>query len=363
MVDTLIVVSPDSLIRTVNPAICALLGYKEEELIGQPVGMIIAEEKLKDTRIVDLIQSGSITKVETTYLSKHGREIPVSFSGSVMSEVNGEVQGIVCAAQDITELKQQEEQLRETARLVSIGELAAGVAHEINNPLTIIVGSSEVLEREDLPPSVETQLRRIQTQADRAARIVRNLLSFARRQQTELLEVDLVSIIEKALELKAHYFELNDIHVKKEWPLGLHTVTADRHQLTQVILNILTNAEQATMESGGRGEVQVKVEVLEKCLRTSVADNGPGILSEKSLSHRPAIWFGVLLAAILEWEVPGRRLSRGSSEYSSLCARLLSSTGPWPSPEAPGHFATASAGCGSSPPGTTHSGQRPTPVS
>ena len=87
------------------------------------------------------------------------------------------------------------------------------------------------------------------------------------------------------------------------------------------------------------------------------------IPSLQSLSHRPAIWFGVLLAAILEWEVPGRRLSRGSSEYSSLCARLLSSTGPWPSPEAPGHFATASAGCGSSPPGTTHSGQRPTPVS
>ena len=86
-------------------------------------------------------------------------------------------------------------------------------------------------------------------------------------------------------------------------------------------------------------------------------------IDPESLSHRPAIWFGVLLAAILEWEVPGRRLSRGSSEYSSLCARLLSSTGPWPSPEAPGHFATASAGCGSSPPGTTHSGQRPTPVS
>ena len=82
---------------------------------------------------------------------------------------------------DITKQKQEEAQLRETARLVSIGELAAGVAHEINNPLAIILGTSELLEQVDVSPAVEPRLRNIQTQAHRASRIVRNLLSFARR--------------------------------------------------------------------------------------------------------------------------------------------------------------------------------------
>jgi PAS domain S-box-containing protein len=113
MTESLIVVSPEGNIGTVNAATCALLGYEEEEIIGQPVGKIVEEEEeLEGSGIEDLIKKGSIRNVEKAYLSKDGTKIPVLFSGSVMRDDDGEIQGIVCMAQDITERKRAEEQVR-----------------------------------------------------------------------------------------------------------------------------------------------------------------------------------------------------------------------------------------------------------
>jgi PAS domain S-box-containing protein len=120
MVDTLIVLNPDGTIRTVNQATLDLLGYDEDELIGQPIEMILAEEKLTEAELDDLIESGFVLSVdrefirniENTYVAKDGRKIPVLFSGSAMRDDNGEIQGTVCVAQDITERKWAEEELR-----------------------------------------------------------------------------------------------------------------------------------------------------------------------------------------------------------------------------------------------------------
>ncbi|MGR3178957.1 MAG: PAS domain S-box protein [Candidatus Anammoxibacter sp.] len=119
MADTLIVVSPDAAIKTVNQAALNLLGYREDELIGKPVGMIFVkeekeEELLKSSGIEDLIKKGFISGVEKTLLSKDGIKIPVLFSGSVMHDEQGNVQGIVCVAQDITEHKQAQQALQES---------------------------------------------------------------------------------------------------------------------------------------------------------------------------------------------------------------------------------------------------------
>ncbi len=121
MTESLIVLSPEGNIETVNAATCALLGYEEKEIIGQPVGKIVAEEEeeeeeeevlFKGSGIEDLIKKGSIRNVEKTYLSKDGTKIPVLFSGSVMRDDDGKIQGIVCLAQDITERKRAEEALQ-----------------------------------------------------------------------------------------------------------------------------------------------------------------------------------------------------------------------------------------------------------
>ena len=118
MTESLIVVSPQGIIETVNPATCALLGYEQKEIVGQPVGKVVAEEEeeeeeeelFKGSGIEDLIKKGSVQNVERAYLSKDGAKIPVLFSGSVMRDEDGKIQGIVCVAQDITELKRAEEQ-------------------------------------------------------------------------------------------------------------------------------------------------------------------------------------------------------------------------------------------------------------
>jgi PAS domain S-box-containing protein len=118
MTESLIVVSPEGNIQTVNAATCALLGYEEKEMVGQPVGKIVAEEeeeeelRFKGSGIEDLIKKGSVRNIERAYLSKDGRKIPVLFSGSVMCDDDGKIQGIVCMAQDITERKRAEEQVR-----------------------------------------------------------------------------------------------------------------------------------------------------------------------------------------------------------------------------------------------------------
>jgi len=130
MTESLIVVSPQGIIETVNPATCALLGYEEKEIIGQPVGKVVAEEEeeeeeeelFKGSGIEGLIKKGSVRNVERAYLSKDGTKIPVLFSGSVMHDDDGKIQGIVCVAQDITELKRAEEEraraLRERAAAI-----------------------------------------------------------------------------------------------------------------------------------------------------------------------------------------------------------------------------------------------------
>ena len=124
MVDTLIVLNPDGTIRTVNQATLDLLGYEEDELIGQPIEMILAEEKLTEAELDNLIESGFVLSVdrefirniENTYVAKDGRKIPVLFSGSTMHDDNGEIQGTVCVAQDITERKMAQDKLQESEK-------------------------------------------------------------------------------------------------------------------------------------------------------------------------------------------------------------------------------------------------------
>ncbi len=113
MTESLIVVSPAGNIEIVNVTTCALLGYEEKEIVSQPIGKIIAEEdELKESGIEDLIKKGSVQNVEKAYLSKDGTKIPMLFSGSVIRNDDGKIRGIVCLAQDITERKRAEEQVR-----------------------------------------------------------------------------------------------------------------------------------------------------------------------------------------------------------------------------------------------------------
>ena len=189
----------------------------------------------------------------------------------------GEVYRLVGIAEDITDRKETEQRMQETARLASIGELAAGVAHEINNPLTGVLGYSELLMAEDLPDHVRDDLQRVHSSAQRAAKVVQNLLSFSRKQEFRPQFVDLTPVVVRALDMKSYDLTTKNIRLIKELSEDLPLTMMDEHQLIQAIVVLLTNAEQSLSDFREDGLVVVRTKSSETNIRLSVSDNGAGI--------------------------------------------------------------------------------------
>ena len=180
---------------------------------------------------------------------------------------------------DVTERKRVEQRIQETVRLASIGELAAGVAHEINNPLTSVLGLSQLLMAEDLPKNVQVDLQTVHSNAQRAAKVVQNLLSFARKHEPEKSYLDVVAIVQRALEMKSYDFKTSNIQVTSELS-ALPPTMVDEHQLIQVILNVLANAEQAMRGLQSGGQLVIHSTSSGDSMTISISDNGHGIPKE-----------------------------------------------------------------------------------
>ena len=194
---------------------------------------------------------------------------------------------VVEVLRDVTERKlakerekQLQEELNHFSQLASIGELAAGVAHEINNPLTGIIGFSERLLRKIADKDVTRDLERIHSDAWRAARVVQNLLTFARRRESKKEYEDINDILRRTLELRAYELQTGNIEVALDLAPGLPKALVDSHQIQEVFLNIILNAEQAMTEIKGGGKLNIKTENLKGYIRISFADDGPGISAD-----------------------------------------------------------------------------------
>ena len=177
--------------------------------------------------------------------------------------------------------KRNEERMNETARLASIGELAAGVAHEINNPLTSVLGYSEMLIRSDIPEQFRKDVETISAEAQRAGKIVKNLLFFARKSGTEKQYTDPNSIVNRALEMKSYDFKVNNISVTSQLSPEIPKTMIDEHQLAQVFLNILANAEQVTQKADGKGQIDFCTTASNDAIEITIRDDGPGMPPEE----------------------------------------------------------------------------------
>jgi len=271
-----------------NPKVKELLGYEPEEVIDKtPFDLMLPEEaKRIAEKFRDIVDSQRpFTGLENTNLHKDGRLIVMESSGVPCFDADGRLCGYRGIDRDITERKKMEEQLIVTDRLASIGELVSGVAHELNNPLTSIIGFSDLLaDRKDLPDDVKEDLRVINREAQRTAGVVRNLLAFARKHKAAKQPTDINKAIEAVLELRAYEQKVSNIEVITRFAPDLPETTADGFQLQQVFLNIIINAEYFMTEAHGRGTLTITTERAGDTIRASFADDGPGIAKE-NLGH------------------------------------------------------------------------------
>ncbi len=184
---------------------------------------------------------------------------------------------IIHVCKEVTEEKHIREQLLQSEKMAAVGSLVSGVAHELNNPLSGVIGFSELLLDNQQDPKLKKSLERIRDEANRAAKIVRNLLTFARKHKPESVMVDVNSVLEKTLELRAYELRVNKIKVEANLAKGLPPTLADPNQLVQVFMNIITNAEQAMREAHGKGTLTIRTAKAGGNIRLEFVDDGPGI--------------------------------------------------------------------------------------
>lgn len=195
--------------------------------------------------------------------------------------------GLSIFAKDITERKRVEEREKQlqqeislSRRLASIGELAAGIAHEINNPLTGILGFSQRLLRKSTDELTKRDLKRIYEEASRVARVVENLGAFARPNKPKKEYLGVNEVLQKALEMRIYELKTSNIEVVVEFASSLPSVMADFHQIQQLFLNIIMNAEQAMSEANRWGKLVIKTNEQNGYIRIAFTDDGPGISDE-----------------------------------------------------------------------------------
>jgi signal transduction histidine kinase/CheY-like chemotaxis protein len=171
-------------------------------------------------------------------------------------------------------------QLLQAEKMAALGQTISGVAHELNNPLATIHSWAERLtERETLDPSVRRGLDTILSESQRAARIVRNLLTFARKRQTTRAMVDVNQVVRETLALRAYEQHVSNVTIIDALAAGLPQVFADGHQVQQVLLNLIINAEQAMLSANGRGILVVRTwhDPAQEAVVLEINDDGPGI--------------------------------------------------------------------------------------
>ncbi len=241
------------------------------------------ERPIPDCPCYQAFRSSAVTRHE--FAEQHLDSRLFDASAYPINDKDGTVKLMVHVVRDITERKKMEQQLQIAGRLAAVGELAAGVAHELNNPLTAVQAFAQLInDRDDLDETTKSDVETIYREAQRASRITTNLLSFARRHMPEKRPISINQVIEKTLELHAYRMKVNNIDLAMELDPDLPMTMADFHQMQQVFVNIINNAEQAMTEAHGRGKLCVKTQKAGKMIQIAFADDGPGI-SEDNLKR------------------------------------------------------------------------------
>ncbi len=256
------------------------LGFEQAQLLGHSFSELTVPARQAAVRdaLASVAHGQQVDNFDMQLLRGDGQSGQFSANLSPISGDDGRVSSIVVVMTDVTDSAMLQSKLIHTEKMAAVGQLVSGVAHEVNNPLTAILGFADLLvERSDLPDSARRDLRVILQEAQRTKQIVQNLLSFARQMPAQRRLVQLNAILRRTLQLRAYDFHSHDVEILERLDESLPEVIGDSHQLQQVFLNILNNAHDAIRETGRPARIEIMSARNGSLVEVSFRDNGPGI--------------------------------------------------------------------------------------
>jgi two-component system, NtrC family, sensor kinase len=256
-----------------------MLGYSREEITGQHLATLFSNPDEVQNYKDMLAQDGYIKDMNLAMMRKDGTVISVLLSATAIFGEGGEMLGSEAIAKDLTKLKSMMEQLATSEKMASVGQMAAGVAHEINTPLGIILGYSQLLMDECAEGSEQHQgLQVIQRQTKAGRKIVADLLKFSRQSGSTREEVDLNEVVTDVVAVTGHTLALGHIVLRLELEKGLPVITGDPEKLRQVFVNLINNAHYAMQDMGG-GELVLRTRLLggSRPVVIEIRDTGHGV--------------------------------------------------------------------------------------
>jgi two-component system, sporulation sensor kinase A len=282
--DAILTLDPEEKVTSWNKGAEAIFGYSEEEMLGESLEVLLPQH-LKEQRELEKISAiaqteGYLRSYQTQRLTKDGQTIDVLFTRTAIRDSQGQLIGYSSVLKNVTEQKLLDRHLAQTERLSAIGELAAGLAHEIKNPLAGIKGAIEIIRDSLAPHHPHRQiLGEVLSEVARIDRSVMNLLSYSKPRKPDFLRVDLVRLIENVISFLHKVADSKGIRLHLAAPCEVPHIAGDENELKQLFMNMILNSLEAIEE---QGNVWVNVKCpLDAHVSVEVVDDGPGIPSDQ----------------------------------------------------------------------------------
>jgi len=255
-----------------NRAFCDCFKKAKGKIVGEKLSAVVPIKNILESVLKVFLNGKEQYQVEFRQISKNSNRICMA---TILSMNKNQALIII---NDVTEEREKQERLYLTDRLASVGEMASGIAHELNNPLTGVIGLSQLMvSDEKLPEELKEDANAIYSEAQRAASVVKNLLTFARKHKPNRDLTQLNNIIDEVLKLRAYEHKVNNIQIITELDPELPETIVDHFQIQQVFLNIILNAENAMIEANKGGILKISTYREDDIIRISFTDDGQGI--------------------------------------------------------------------------------------